>query len=68
MNCSRISNPRNTTYVNLIDTTLYPKCNLRGANLSWAITGDLDYTYGINLTGQKLPVYRTGTSLTGSSL
>gem|GEM_PF-6744773 len=64
MSCSRVTNPNTTIYVDFINTTTYPKCQMRGQYLAWTATDNLNYKYGINITGQKLPVYRTGTTLT----
>ncbi len=68
MNCSRVTNPKTSTYVDFIDTTTYPKCDLRWYDYTWTATGNLNYTYGISLTGQKQPVYRNSTTLSLSAL
>lgn len=70
INCSWISNGFDNLWgwSLFIDTTSYPKCNLRGNNPSRTATGDLSYQYGVSLTGQKTPVTRSNTTLTTSSL
>ena len=68
MNCARTTNPQNSSYITLINTATYPKCQMRGISTVWSNSENINYTYGINLTGQKIPVFYSGTILTNSSI
>ena len=57
MSCSWVTNPKRPDNLNdLIDKNTYNFCEQRWKNTSRVWTTGLSYRYGINLTGQQLPV------------